>query len=139
MVRSCLYLLIALTLMACGDAPLLVTPLPNGYTFHSNGGGFGNIKNPDGLRLVEYFGIRNNGRETWCTEFSWQSDTVICKLGEYGQHGFDASRTEFFVLDTVTGEVIVFPDQMSVQGFWTARFNSAVPQLYRRYSSTRTE
>jgi hypothetical protein len=136
MTRSCLYIFIASALIACGDPPLLVTPLPNGYNFHSNGGEFGYIKNPDGLRLAEYFGIRNDGRETWCTDFSWESDIVICKLIEYSQHGFDASHTEFFVLDTKTSEVRVFPDQASAQNFWAARFNSGLPQLHRHYPST---
>jgi hypothetical protein len=114
----------------------LVTPLPNGYTFHSNGGEFGNIKKPDGLRLAEYFGIRNDDRETWCTEFSWKSDVVICRLIEYSQHRIDASRTGFFVLDTATSEVAVFSDEASAQNFWLTRFNSGLPQLHWRHSST---
>lgn len=137
MIRLYLYMFIALALVACGDSPLLVTPLPNGYTFHSNGGEFGNIKNSDGLRLAEHFGIRDDGRETWCTDFSWQNDVVICRLVEYSEYGFDASRTEFFVLDTATSKVMIFPDQTSVKNFWLSHFNSNLPQLNRRYPSTK--
>lgn len=134
--RLLLYIFITSFLIACGDSPLLFTPLPNGYAFHSNGGNFGSIKKPDGLRLAEYFGIRDDGRETWCTDFSWRGDTVICRLIEYSQHGLEASRTEFFVLDTITSEVMVFPDQVSVQNFWLARFNSDLPPLHKRHPST---
>lgn len=137
MIRLFLYIFVASALVACGDSPLLITPLPNGYTFHSNGGEFGNIKNPDGLRLADYFGVQNDGHETWCTDFSWKNDIVICKLVEYSQHGFDASRTKFFILDTATSKIAVFPDQASVQKFWLARFNSGFPQLKQRHSSTK--
>lgn len=137
MIRLFLYIFVASALVACGDSPLLITPLPNGYTFHSNGGEFGNIKNPDGLRLADYFGLQNDGHETWCTDFSWKNDIVICKLVEYSQHGFDASRTKFFILDTATNKIAVFPDQASVQNFWLARFNSGLPQLKQRHSSTK--
>lgn len=127
---------IASALVACGDPPPLVTPLPNGYTFHSNGGEFGNIKDPDGLRLAEHFGVRNDGRETWCTDFAWKRNIVICRLIEYTKHGFDAYHTKFFVLDSETGAVSVLPDKASAQEFWSTRFNSDLPEFQRRYPST---
>lgn len=132
-----LNILIVLALTACGDAPLWVTPLPNGYALHSNGGAYGYIKNSDGLMLAEYFGKQNNGRETWCTEFSWKDDVVICRLINLRE--VDPSLAEFFVFDTVTREITVLPDQQSAQDFWSARYNLNLPLLYLRHASTTHE
>jgi len=134
--------LIGLTLIllaGCPDPPLLVTPLPQGYTFHSNGGEFGYISNRNGSRLAEYFGIRDDGRETWCTDFAWEQRLVICRLIEYAKNGFETSRTEFFVLDSSTGTVTILPDQARAQAFWAARSLTKFPELKRRYASTKVK
>lgn len=118
------------------DPPLLVTPLPNQYSFHSNGGEFGYISDPGGLRLAQYFGIRDDGREKWCTDFAWEQSLVICRLIEYGT-GFDARSTEYFVLDTSTGAVTVVPDLSSAKAFWSDRLRTYSPELKRSYASTK--
>ena len=129
--------ILSLLLVGCPDPPLLKTPLPNNYSFNSNGGEFGNIKNEKGKRLSEYFGILSNGKEKWCTDFAWENNFVICKLIQYSNSGFKPKSTEYFIINTTNGKIRIFPTESTASSFWKKTLHTKIPEMKRKYPTTR--
>lgn len=111
------------------DPPLLTTPLPNGYAFHSNGGEVGYIAPAGGSRHPA-FGITDDG-EYWCREFGWSGPMVVCRyLREGGNRSHDKG---FFVFDTSNGRHVVVPDEAAALAVLRSRGVMAMPDLRQRY------
>lgn len=119
-----------------GDAPLLSTELPNGYTFESNGGRNGYIRSPEGVWLSESFGIQSDGSERWCTEFGWEDAVVVCRL-------FDEAKLPvvtdlgYLVLNTETGAVSVARSGEEATSLLKGMSVDSLPDLATSFVSTR--
>ena len=126
-------------LLGCsGDASLLSTPLPNGYSFHSNGGEFGYIKTPNGHRMALHFGIinsENNEIEAWCNEFAWKNNYVICKRSEYSASNSTPSTVNYFILNTKDGSIEI-QNKPEAQEFWHNKTGTNWPEMKVRHRST---
>ena len=125
---------IASFISACSDPELMTTPLPNGYSFNSNGGEFGYVQHK-GERLSTYFGMLENGQEKWCTDFAWNRKYFICKYIQYG-NGLDPRDIEYFVLNTDTDRIVVFSTVEDARVFWNKMTESALPELKRKHLET---
>jgi hypothetical protein len=124
---------------ACGDPPVLSTPLPNGYSFKSNGGEFGYVVVPDGTRMGEYFGILNSGEEQWCGRFGWEGDFVVCEVVEYTNNSLETKSKGYFFLNSQTGEVVTFQSEAEIKNYWKANLRLPFPRLARSYPGTVTK
>lgn len=125
-------------LTACSDdAPLLSTPLPNGYSFRSNGGDIGAIYRPNGTRLAQYFGITEQHGEIWCSKFAWQGDWVIYeKYREIRVN--DQWRTVkdgYYCFDTASGTMHSI-DAAAAKSWWQQQFDKEMPRLATRFAQT---
>ncbi len=119
-----------------GDAPLLCTDLPNGYTFESNGGGNGFIRGPNGLWLAEHFGIQSDGSEHWCTEFGWQNAVVVCRLSD--EANLPVVRDlGYLVLDTESGSVSVLSSSEEAIRHLSTLSLDSLPSMATHYASTK--
>jgi hypothetical protein len=121
---------------ACGDPPLLATPLPNGYDFNSNGGEFGYITRPDGTRMAEYFGILNNGEEQWCGPFGWEGKFVVCEVVEYVNNSLETKNKGYFLLNSQTGEAAIFSSEKEIINYWKVHLRVPFPRLAHSYPAT---
>ncbi|MCG6117254.1 MAG: hypothetical protein MEQ07_03545 [Aquimonas sp.] len=89
-----------------------MTELPNGYTYHSNGGSYGHIRQKGGR--LRAFGIQDDGSERWCNEFGWQAHAVVCRMTD--EASSDSLRElGYFILDTGTGKAWLAPDTSEAQ------------------------
>ncbi|UJB63790.1 hypothetical protein YS110_02925 [Acidovorax sp. YS12] len=123
-------------LMGCGDAPLLMTPLQNGYTFDSNGGYYGFIRNPSGQWLYMYFGMQDGGVEYWCNEFGWKGDAVVCAMGKIVRGNSKEISAGYFILNTRSAETWLVPDEARALEVLRTQSVSELPKMARRHPST---
>lgn len=119
-----------------GDAPLYRTALPGGYSFHSNGGTYGFIRDPRGA-MLSHFGIQKDGSERWCNEFGWIGVVAVCalELTSAGTHKTDAFG--FYVLDTSRGKVQHAPDEEALLIALNALSEASIPRMAKVHSTTK--
>ncbi len=135
MLRRVPILLASTLFTACtGDAPLLSTPLPNGYSFESNGGWNGFVRGPAGLWLAEHFGMQSDGSERWCNEFGWSGSVLICRLTN--EAVVPAAEMGYLILDTESGVVLIAENREKAISVLGAHSINSFPSLARRYPST---
>jgi len=127
-------LVIGVVISGCSDPKLWTTPLPNGYSFNSNGGEFGYVQYK-GDRLSTYFGMLVNGEEKWCTDFAWNRKYFVCKYIQYG-NGIDPKDIEYFVLNTDSGRVLIFSTVEDTRVFWKKMAENELPELKRKHPGT---
>ena len=135
--HAAMSLICAIAATAClsPDPPLLTTPLPGGYGFHSNGGHYGHVVAPDGGRLADYFGILEHHAERWCVEFGWQEAVVVCRYqAEFAQGSKDVG---FFILDTRTGRIEIANDTVAALALLRTYSIPRMPRLAQRHPTTR--
>lgn len=125
-----------MAITGCGDPPLLSTPLPNDYSFRSNGGDFGYVADPGGHRMTAYFGIIGDGKERWCGAFGWEGDFVVCEYIEYRGGSLEAKVEGYFYLNSKTKEVTHFQSREGVEDYWRANTSRPFPRLARKHSGT---
>ncbi len=119
-----------------GDAYLLITDLPNGYTFESNGGENGFIRGPDGIWLSESFGIKSDKSERWCTEFGWKEAVVVCRLSDVANLPV-VIDLGYLVLNTESGAVSVVPSKEEAITQLRTMSVDSLPNLATSFLSTR--
>lgn len=116
------------------DPPLLATELPNGYSYHSNGGTHGYIRKHPGM--LRDFGIQDDGSECWCNEFGWQADLVICRMTDEANPQ-RIRELDYFILDTRTGNSWLAANQLAAQRRLQQLGTPRLPDLASRFWSTR--
>lgn len=118
------------------DPPLLRTDLPNGYSFHSNGGIFGNIHNPNDHRLSKYFGIISDNKEQWCNGFNWYQDYVVCELEIVKNQKYDEYTYGYFIINTLNENIYTVETQSEAVAKWKELTNSTFPELKQKHKNT---
>jgi hypothetical protein len=135
---STAYICIVLMLAGCPDPPLYETPLPNGYTHHSNGREFGYILSPNG-EILGHYNMLNNGKEQWCDNFAWQGQWVVCELYEYGERLTDEPRSlQYLLLDTTNNTIKLYDTKEQCSADWQIKTGSTLPALKRDFPSTKS-
>ncbi|WP_163131049.1 hypothetical protein [Agarivorans sp. Alg241-V36] len=122
-------------LFGCVDPPLLKTGLPNGYSFHSNGGIYGYISTPNDQRMYEYFGMLDNS-EQWCNNFGWDSNFVICELEIVKENASGGYEFKYLILNTGDGTVYIKNSISEAEFFWKSVPNGSFPEMLAKHQNT---
>ena len=133
--RSIPLILVVVLLAGCPDPPLLETRLSNDYSFHSNGGSYGYIANPQGVRLSRYFGILDDGNEAWCEGFAWEKNAVVCERSVTIEGESEAQSKDYVLLDTMSGEISIV-GRLEAESLWQQKTGETWPTLKTRYFRT---
>lgn len=135
-----LFLTFLILLSSCffdPDPPLFKTDLPNGYSFHSNGGIFGNIHSPNDRRLPKYFGIISDDREQWCNGFNWYKDFVVCELEIVKNQKYDEYTYGYLILNTSNENIYIVGNRSEAGEKWKQLTNSTFPELKKKHKNTK--
>ncbi len=109
-----------------GDAPLLTTPLPNGYSLDSNGGSFGVIYGPSGS--LAQLKAQPDDTERWCNAFGWEGAVVVCQT-EYGPFGGRPDSFGYLIVNTETGDTWLAADEMEALKLLKTLSVASMPKL----------
>lgn len=119
-----------------GDAPLYRTALPGGYSFHSNGGIYGYVRDPSGTMLSGHFGIQDDGSERWCNEFGWSGVVAVCALERIEARTHKTIAFGYYVIDTSRGEIQHLADDGALGTALNALSVAGIPRMATVHDST---
>jgi len=109
-----------------GDAPMLTTPLPNGYFLNSNGGSFGVIYGPAGS--LDQLKKLPDDTVRWCNAFGWEGSVVVCET-EHGPFGKGPYASGYLILNTETAETWLAASESETLKILNALSVAAIPKL----------
>ncbi len=137
--KNLLILFYILPLTGCynPDPPLLKTALPNGYSFHSNGGIFGYIARPNGKRMSHNFGILKNGREQWCNGFGWSGNYVICELEIVDSKSNTGYTIKYFIMNTENEKITIRPTLEEARKSWSKITTIEIHSMLKKHKNTK--
>ena len=113
-----------------GDAPLLTTLLPNGYSMDSNGGSYGVIYGPSGA-LTE-LKAQLDDTERWCNAFGWEGAVVVCQT-EHGPFGQSPDSLGYLIVNTETAETWLVANEKDALKRLQSLSIASLPRLSTRY------